>query len=109
VNRGAFDRLITVQRGAAVGEDNYGGETLTWDDTEQAYARVRFGLAAEKRMAAQEGGVQTATFEVRPTTTLLQTNIKDRIVFDGDDWDITEVAPLERNSLRFTAVRSRSE
>jgi hypothetical protein len=61
---------------------------------EKAYARVRFGQAAEKRQAAQEGGVQSATFEVFPTSTLLGTALTDRIVFDNSNWDITEVAPL---------------
>lgn len=104
MNRGEFDRLITVQR-ATVTVDDYGGETPTWVDTEQAWARVRFGLAQEKREAAQEGGTQAATFELIPTTALLAVALKDRILFDNSAWDITEVAPLDRNLLRFTAVR----
>lgn len=103
--RGAFDRLITVQR-ATVTTDDYGGETPTWVDIEQAYARVRFGLASEQRLAAQESGSQTATFEMIPTTALLTVTLKDRLLFDGSQWDIVEVAPLERNQLRFTATRS---
>lgn len=106
MNRGAFDRLIVVQR-ATVVVDDYGGETPTWADVEQAWARVRFGVAQEKREAAQESGVQSATFELMPTTALLTVTLKDKIIFDGSDWDITEVAPLERNLLRFTATRSR--
>lgn len=106
MNRGAFDRLIVVQR-ATVVVDDYGGETPTWADVEQAWARVSFGVAQEKREAAQESGVQSATFELMPTTALLAVTLKDKIIFDGSDWDITEVAPLERNLLRFTATRSR--
>lgn len=106
MNRGQFDRLITVQRATAT-VDDYGGETATWANVEEAWARVRFGRADEKRLAAQEGGVQSATFELIPTTALLAVTLKDRILFDGDDWDITEAAPLERNLLRFTATRSR--
>lgn len=102
---GERDRLITVER-ATTAEDDHGGETLTWAVLEQAWARVRFGLAQEKREAAQEGGVQTATFEVVPTAALRGVALKDRITFDGNPWDITEVAPLDRQTLRFTAVRS---
>jgi head-tail adaptor len=105
VIRGAFDQPITVQRATAV-TDDYGGETLTWADLEKALARVRYGPASEKREAAQVGGAQTATFEVFPTPTLLGTRVTDRIVFDGSDWDISEVAPLDRRTLRFTATRS---
>lgn len=106
MNRGQFDRLVTVQRASVVADD-YGGETLTWADVEHAWARVRFGQADEKRLAAQEGGTQAATFEMAPTTALLDVALKDRLLFDGSEWDITEVAPLERNLIRFTATRAR--
>jgi SPP1 family predicted phage head-tail adaptor len=105
VNRGAFDRLITIQRATVVADD-YGGETPTWTDVEQVWARVRFGQAQEKREAAQEGGLQSATFELIPTTALLAVTLRDRILFDDSEWDIAEVAPLDRNLLRFTATRS---
>lgn len=105
MSRGEFDRLITVQRATAT-TDDYGGETATWATVEQTYAKVRFGLAGEQRNAAQEGGLQAATFEVVPTAALSAVTLKDRIQFDGSDWDITEKAPLERNRLRFTATRS---
>lgn len=99
------DRLITVERATAT-TDDYGGETLVWATLERAWARVRFGRADEKREAAQEGGVQSATFEVVPTTALLGTKLTDRIQFDGSAWDIAEVAPLSTQRLRFTATRS---
>lgn len=104
--RGAFDQLIKVQT-ATASTDDHGGETLTWADIEQAYARVRFGPAGEQRQAAQEGASQVATFEVAPTSKLLAVSLKDRILFDVSEWDVTEVAPLDRHTLRFTAVRSR--
>jgi len=108
VIRGAFDRLIIVQHATAT-TDDHGGEELTWTELEKAYARVRFGLADEKRQAAQESASQSATFEVAPTSTLLTVSLKDRIQFDNDNWDIVEVAPLARNLLRFTALRSKGD
>lgn len=105
MKRGECDRLITVQR-ATVTTDDYGGETPTWVDVEEAWAKVLFGLAQEKREAAQESGQQAATFEVMPTTALLAVRLRDKILFDGSSWDITEVAPLDRHTLRFTAVRA---
>lgn len=106
MNRGAFDRLVTVQR-ATTATDDYGGQTQTWADLEQGYARVRFGLASEQRQAAQETGQQAATFELVPTAALRGALLTDRIVFDASNWDLTEVAPLDRNTIRFTAVRSK--
>lgn len=107
VTAGQRDRLITVQRGTEV-DDGY---TVTTDwsaptTVEQAWARVRYGPAGEKRQAAQETAAQTATFEVTPTAALRGVKLTDRIVFDGSNWDLTEKADLDRHTLRFTAVRS---
>lgn len=102
---GERDRLITVQR-ATVTVDEYGGEIEAWEDVQQTWARVRFGRAEEKRQAAAEGGQQSATFEIIPTNSLLAVTLKESILFDGDRWDLTEVAPLDRQTLRLTAVRS---
>jgi SPP1 family predicted phage head-tail adaptor len=106
IGAGLRDRRVVFQR-AATTTDDYGGEVQTWADLEQAWARVRFGTAQEKRQAAQEGGIQSATFEVIPTPSLLGAQLTDRIQFDGSAWDITEVAPLNRQTLRFTATRSK--
>lgn len=106
MNTGQRDRLVTFQR-ATTTTDDYGGEVSTWADLEQGWARVRFGTAQEKREAAQEVGVQSITLELVPTTALLGVQLTDRIMFDGSQWDIVECAPLDRNTIRFTAVRSR--
>lgn len=68
-------------------------------------ARVRFGTAQEKREAAQESASQTATFECVRSTVLDAVTLKDRITFDGSQWDLTERAPLDRATIRFTGVR----
>lgn len=103
---GLRDRKIVVQRATAV-TDDYGGEAPTWSDYAIAWARVRFGTAREKREAAQESGAQTATFECDSNSVLRGVTILDRIIFDGSDWDISEAAPLDRQTIRFTAARSR--
>lgn len=102
---GQRDRLIVIERGTAT-SDNYGGETLTWAEHARGWARVRFGTGQERREAAQEGGVQSATFELLSTAALRAVTLKDRILFDGSAWDITEAAPLDRMTIRFTATRS---
>lgn len=69
-------------------------------------AKVRFGTAQEKREAAQEKGIQSATFEFVRSVTLDAVTLSDRISFDGSLWDITEKAPLDRKTIRFTATRN---
>lgn len=68
-------------------------------------ARVRFGTAQEKREAAQEGGVQSATFECVRSAALAAVTLKDRISYLGSSWDLTEIAPLDSATIRFTATR----
>lgn len=104
MSRGQYDRLVTFQTGGAA-TDDYGGETLTWADLESGWAKVKFGTAQEKREAAQEGGAQSATFELIPTAALRSVTLKDRIWFDDSAWDITEKAELDRKTIRFTAAR----
>lgn len=68
-------------------------------------ARVVFGTSQEKREAAQESANQTATFECVRSPTLEAVPMTARISFDGSQWDITERAPLDRQTIRFTGVR----
>lgn len=87
-------------------ENEYGEQVMSWNEIAERRARVRFGTAQEKREAAQEGGVQSATFECVRSALLDTITLKDRIFYLGSDWDITEVAPLDRKTIRFTGVRT---
>jgi head-tail adaptor len=89
--------LIVFQR-ATTTEDDYGQPIETWADYATRRARVRFGTA-------QESASQTATFECLRSTKVDSVTVKDRIVFDGSDWDITSRDPLDRKTVRFTGVR----
>lgn len=104
---GQRTELIVFQR-ASTSEDTYGQQVLTWPGTTLATrrARVRFGTAQEQREAAQEGGVQTATFECESSSALRAVTLKDRISYLGSDWDLTEIAPLDRKIIRFTGTRA---
>lgn len=99
--------VIAFIAGAA-STDEYGTEVIDWDDLTTlatVTARVRFGTAQEKREAAQESASQTATFECLRTPTLDAVTLKNRISFDGSQWDINERAPLDRKTIRFTGIR----
>lgn len=96
--------LIVFER-ATPTEDEHGGQTLVWATYATRRARVRFGTAQEKREAAQEGGVQSATFECVRSSTLNSVTLKDRITYFGSAWDLTEIAPLDTSQIRFTGTR----
>lgn len=102
---GERTELIVFER-ATVTEDGYGGETSVWATYASRRARVRFGTAQEKREAAQEGGVQTATFECERSAVLDAVTLEDRISYLGSAWDLTEVALLDTKTIRFTGTRN---
>ena len=105
----AGQRAYTVAFIAAATSTNDYNETVEdWDNPTTlatATARVRFGTAQEKREAAQESASQAASFECLRTPTLDAIPMTARIQFDGSQWDINERAPLDRQTIRFTAVR----
>lgn len=107
---GASERkwLITFLE-AAETTNEYNEAVPDWDNPTTLAtrrARVRFGTAQEKREAAQEGGVQSATFECVRSAALNAVTLKHRIGFDGSQWDIVERAPLDNADIRFTGVRN---
>ena len=93
---------------AATSTNDYNETVEDWDNPTTlatVTASIRFGTAQEKREAAQESASQAATFECLRTPTLDAVPMSARISFDGSQWDITERAPLDRKTIRFTGVR----
>lgn len=68
-------------------------------------ARVVFGTAQEQRSAAKETGFQTASFICVRSADLDAITLKNRIGFDGSQWDLSEKAPLDNKDIRFTGTR----
>lgn len=101
----ARTELIVFQR-ATVTTNEYNEPEEAWATYVSRRARVRFGTAQEKREAAQEGGTQTASFECVRSSELDAVTLKDRISYLGSAWDITETAPLDTATIRFTGVRN---
>lgn len=97
--------LIIIQRGTATANE-YNESEFVWATYATLRARVRFGTAQEKREAAQEGGSQAATFECIRSSVTEAVTLKDRISYLGSFWDLTETAPLDRQTIRFTGTRN---
>lgn len=102
---GRRDRLITLQ-GYTTTQDAAGEETQTWADLGTEWAAVFYGKGDERRQAAMEQGEQAATFQVLSNEITRAVSIRDRIVLDGDNWDVIGIAPMNRAEVEFTATRS---
>ena len=101
---GARGRKILF-RVASITTDQ-GVETESFGDGPQAWARVTFGSGAERREAAAAGSVQAATFRVLSNAAVRAVTRRGRIVFDGDEWGITAIAPVgpQGAEIEFTAT-----
>ena len=97
--------LIVFERATFSTNDN-NEQIPTWETYATRRARVRFGTAQEQRQAAQEGGTQSASFECVRSSSLNSVTLKDRISYLGSSWDLTEIAPLDTSTIRFTATRT---
>lgn len=103
---GRRNTIITLQR-ASTTQDEYGEEVSTWADIGQEWAAVNYGRGDERRQAAMEQGEQPATFIVLDNALTRSLTLKDRIVADGQTWDITSSVPGRwRGEQDITAVRA---
>ncbi len=101
--------LVEFRRKGATTE-NAAGEPVPGASTliALAYAAVYYGKGQERRAAAIEGASQVGTFNVETNSDLRGVTVANFIRFDGSDWDISDIAPLGRGEIDFTAVRRSS-
>lgn len=105
--RGQFDRRVRFER-ATVGRSGLGVEQhASWSLIELAWAKILYGKGEERRGAAAEGAVMTATFRVLTSAKLRTVTEENRILYGTEAWNITSVAPIGRNEIEFTAKRAR--
>jgi head-tail adaptor len=72
-----------------------------------AWAKILYGRGEERRGAAAEGSVMTATFRVITSVKLRTVTEENRILYGAEAWDIVSVAPIGRGEIEFTAKRAR--
>ena len=107
MDAGKRDKRISFQRNGAARSALGGKATPAWSELFKRWAAVRYGTGAERRAAAGEQAVQSATFIVLADSETKAITAKDRIVADGLSWDISGIALLGRSDLEFTATASR--
>lgn len=104
---GRRDTFLVFERESSA-QDAYGQEIETWApiDAKGEWAAVLWGRGDERRAAAQEGGSQSATFQVLDHPGTRAVTIRDRIDAVGSKWDITGLAFINAGEIEFTAVRA---
>lgn len=109
---GPRDRLVTIQ--TYTSSENAMGEIVkSWADSFTEWAHVIYGTGQERRAAGQERraaaqnrATLTATFRILSSArTLALRPTENRLNFDGYNWDISSVVPLDRDGVEITATR----
>lgn len=104
-------RIAIEQRGT--GKDGFGQPSSEiWSEVGRAWAAVNFGSGSEQREAAQVGGAQTATFDIRREA-LPAGSVRFRIRYPLNEadptkspiWDIHAIGDIEPDGLALTATR----
>lgn len=103
---GRRDQLVTFERFTAT-ENDYGEQVETWGTYAIAWAAVFYGKGDERRQAAAEQRVQSATFNVLDYAETRALTLQDRLQHDGV-WDIVGIAPdtPRRGEIEITATRA---
>ena len=110
IDAGKRNARVTFQRNGAARSALGGKAAPSWSDLCSRLSLVRYGTSVERRAAAGEQAVQTATFRVLRDSDTAAVTVADRISHDGLAWDITGLAPIGMpgaGEIEFTATASR--
>ena len=101
---GKLDRRITLQNYTATRSD-FGESTPSFATTVIVWAWVRFGSGQERMLADKNTVTADAIFTIRWRSST-QVNEKTRIVWEGVNYDIIQIAEAERRKyLALTAKK----
>lgn len=101
-----FDRRISFERQGGA-KDAYGQQTAGWTAIGGCWAGYRPGSGQERREAAQEKAVLSGSFFVRQSALTAGVTEKDRLVFEGEAWDVRSNVPIGRHGREIAATRAR--
>lgn len=109
VTAGKRDRLITIQR-ATYTTNEFNERVYAWSALASVWAGYLPVSDGERMRASQLGAELTGRFHVPHLSVVASVNPKDRIVMDGDTFDILGVKEIgRREGLEITALKSADE
>lgn len=101
-----LDKRIAFERQGET-KDAYGQQTAGWTAIGGCWAEYRPGSGVERREAAQEKAVLSGSFVVRQSAMTASVTEKDRLVFEGEAWDVRSNVPIGRHGREIAATRAR--
>ena len=108
MNAGKLDRRITIRR-AVMTPNAFNELVATWMDLATVWAGRRDASAAESYRAQEVGAQITTRFTIRWSPDVAGVDPKDRLRFEGRDYDITAVRDIGRRQWREIDAVARSD
>lgn len=103
IRAGELDRRITLQR-ATVAPNEFNEPVETWSDLARVWAKYTPVADGERFRAGERAAEVQARFLIRWSSQVASVNPKDRLVFDGRIYAITNVKEIgRREGLEITA------
>lgn len=91
---GVMDREITIQRMATT-ENAFAERVETWSDLLTVWAFAEFPVSRQDEEITE--GLNLATAPVNFTIRKTDVTVKDRVIYDGNRYDIINVSEVGRN------------
>ncbi len=98
------DQVLVFQRLGTATVNALNERIREWAELGREYGATWWGNSAERREAGREQASQAAIFVTGSTSMTRGVKVTDRILHDGKAWDITGIAPMNRNEIHFTAM-----
>jgi len=99
---GVMDREVTIQR-SELQENKTSERVEVFTDLLTVWAAVEYPISRQDEQIAD--GLNLTTSPVNFTIRDTDITVKDRIVYDGENYDIINIAQIGRNDrLKITAV-----
>jgi head-tail adaptor len=97
---------VMFQRNIPV-ENDHGDQLPDWQKLGNAWVAIAYGRGDERRLAASEQRVQSATVIALATSMTRSVTVQDRIVHHDQAWNIVGIVPrLEKGEIDFDVRRA---
>lgn len=108
MDAGGLDTRIAIRR-ATVTADAFNEPAETWATLATVFAAAAPVMDGERLAAGQTIAQQQYRFTIRWSLGVSDVNPRDRVIYDGREYDIAGVKDLERNRWREITATARAE
>ena len=108
MDAGKLDTRIAIRR-ATVTADAFNEPAETWATLATVFAYAMPIMDGERWQAGQTIAQQSYRFTIRWSLGVSDVNPRDRIIYDGREYDISGVKDIGRNEFREITATARAE